>query len=69
MLHRAKSTAIRLWNDENGATLLEYSLLIGIILAVTATIIIAVGGWASTQWTNLCNNLGIKAGCTVPAGG
>jgi len=53
MLHRIKKSAVGLWRDESGASLIEYSLLIGLILAVTATTVIAVGGWASNQWTSL----------------
>jgi pilus assembly protein Flp/PilA len=59
MLGRAKSTAIRLWKDENGASLLEYSLLIGIILAATVAVVGLVGGWALTQWKTLKAALGI----------
>ena len=41
MLHRVKRTAVRLWKDEGGASLLEYSVLIGIILAVSIAAVIA----------------------------
>jgi len=53
MLHRIKKSAVGLWRDESGASLLEYSLLIGLILAVSATAVITVGGWANNQWTAL----------------
>jgi pilus assembly protein Flp/PilA len=53
MLRRTSSTVRRLGRDERGASLLEYSVLIGIILAVTVGAIIAIGGWANTQWGNL----------------
>ena len=32
MLREVKSFAVRLWKDEQGASLLEYSVLIGLIL-------------------------------------
>jgi pilus assembly protein Flp/PilA len=39
--------------NESGASLVEYSLLIGLItVAVVATIVI-VGTWVALQWTNL----------------
>jgi pilus assembly protein Flp/PilA len=57
MLHRAKSFAVRLWQDERGASLLEYSVLIGIILAVTVATVITIGGWAKNQWTTLNSSL------------
>jgi pilus assembly protein Flp/PilA len=65
MLHRAKSIATQLWKDEQGASLLEYSVLIGLILAVTVAAVIAIGTWAGGQWTTLKTNLGI----TTPAPG
>jgi len=58
MLSRAKSTAIRLWKDEGGASLVEYSVLIGIILVVTVGAITAVGTWASGRWGSLQTLLG-----------
>jgi pilus assembly protein Flp/PilA len=57
MLRRAKNFALRLWRDEEGASLLEYSVLIGIILAVTVTAVIAIGTWANNQWTTLQGSL------------
>ena len=59
MLQRTKSMAIRLWKDEGGASLLEYSLLIGIIVAVTVGVITAVGVWTTGRWTALKTALGI----------
>jgi Flp pilus assembly pilin Flp len=53
MLRRTRSTVRRLGRDERGASLLEYSVLIGIILAVTITAVIFVGNWAGGQWEDL----------------
>jgi pilus assembly protein Flp/PilA len=61
MLVRIKDAAVRLWKDERGASLLEYSILIGLITAGVVTTVIAVGGWVGTQWTTLRSNLGIAA--------
>jgi pilus assembly protein Flp/PilA len=47
----------RLRKDENGATMVEYSILIGIITAATILIIMNVGGFVNTAWNSLCNNL------------
>ncbi|TRC82166.1 Flp family type IVb pilin [Mesorhizobium sp. WSM4310] len=44
-------------DDENGAAMVEYSILIGIITAATITFIIAVGVYVTNSWTTLCNNL------------
>jgi pilus assembly protein Flp/PilA len=53
MLQRIKSTGVRLWKDERGASLLEYSVLIGLILAVSVGLIIGIGGWAQGRWSAL----------------
>ena len=42
MLHSIKTTAIRLWNDESGASLLEYSVLVGLITAGVVGTVMAV---------------------------
>ena len=38
---------------QNGAALIEYSVLIGILVVAVITIITAVGGWMNTQWTTV----------------
>ena len=43
--------------DENGAAMVEYSILIGIIAAASIVAIIAIGGWVGSQFTGLCANL------------
>ncbi|RWO96319.1 Flp family type IVb pilin [Mesorhizobium sp.] len=55
-------------DDENGAAMVEYSILIGIITAAVITLIIAVGAYVTGAWTALCDNLNTTAiGCTVTA--
>jgi pilus assembly protein Flp/PilA len=39
--------------DESGAALVEYSLLIGLITVGVVTLVIAVGGWVTGEWTQL----------------
>lgn len=53
MIRRIKETAVSLWKDEQGAALVEYSILIGIITAGVVTIVLAVGVWVGGQWTAL----------------
>ena len=43
----------RLQYDEAGATLVEYTVLLGIMLVAVITTISLVGGWMSTKWTAL----------------
>ena len=43
--------------DERGVTMLEYSILLGIITVAAITAIVFAGGWVSTQWTGLQTTL------------
>ena len=40
-------------NDESGAAFIEYTVLLGVIIAVGVGLVIAVGTWANGQWTAL----------------
>jgi pilus assembly protein Flp/PilA len=59
MIAKIKAVAVDLWSDERGASLLEYSILIGLITAGVVVTIGAVGGWVTLQWTTLKTRLGI----------
>ena len=52
-----KSLALRLRKDERGASLVEYSILIGIITVGAISAIGVVGGYVNTQWTTLSTTL------------
>jgi pilus assembly protein Flp/PilA len=43
----------RFKKDEDGAALIEYTVLLGILLIATIAIIVAVGGWISSEWRAL----------------
>jgi pilus assembly protein Flp/PilA len=43
----------KLRRDEDGAALIEYTVLLGIMLVAVIGTIVLVGGWIGTQWTNL----------------
>ena len=43
----------RLTRDEDGAALIEYSILIGLITVAAISMVILVGEWVGKQWTNL----------------
>ena len=43
----------QLASDEEGAALVEYTVLLGIMLVAVITTIGLVGGWMSTKWTAL----------------
>lgn len=43
----------KLRGDEDGAALIEYTVLLGILVVAVITTIIAVGGWVNGRWTAL----------------
>ena len=48
--------------DEEGAALVEYTVLLGIMLVAVIATILLVGGWVNTKWTALCAAL---PGCVL----
>ena len=56
-----------LHEDKSGASFIEYTALLGVILAVGIGILGSVGTWANDTWTFLCTSLnaGVVA-CTAP---
>jgi pilus assembly protein Flp/PilA len=57
MRKSVKDVAVRLWKDERGASLLEYSILIGLITVGVVATVTNVGTWISGKWTALYTNL------------
>lgn len=43
----------QLRSDENGAALVEYTVLLGILLIAVIGTIVTVGGWIATKWDAL----------------
>ena len=48
--------------DDSGAAFIEYTALLGVILAVGLVVLTRVGNWATSQWSTLCSGLGSKCG-------
>ncbi|MER8375831.1 Flp family type IVb pilin [Mesorhizobium sp. M1409] len=44
-------------DDENGAAMVEYSILIGIIAVASIMTVIAIGGWVNGRFSALCTAL------------
>jgi pilus assembly protein Flp/PilA len=44
------------WNEE-GAALIEYTVLLGVLIVAVIATIGFVGGWVSTQWNTLDTSL------------
>lgn len=47
----------RLRKNDKGASLIEYSILIGLITVAAILSIDAVGGWVASQWASLSSIL------------
>jgi len=47
----------KLSRDEDGASLIEYTVLLGILLVAVIATIGLVGAWVSGQWTSLQSQL------------
>ena len=43
----------KLGRDEEGAALVEYTVLLGVMLVAVIGTIVLVGGWVNTKWTAL----------------
>ena len=57
MLHRIKTTVENFGRDEAGVTMLEYTILIGIITAAVIGSVAYAGTWVTGKWTALTAKL------------
>jgi pilus assembly protein Flp/PilA len=53
----------RLGKDEEGAALIEYTVLLGVLLVAVIATIGLVGNWVSTKWIALACSLAQAGGC------
>jgi pilus assembly protein Flp/PilA len=53
VMSKALQLLNRLAKDEEGAALVEYTVLLGIMLVAVVATIGLVGGWVNTKWTAL----------------
>jgi pilus assembly protein Flp/PilA len=65
-----KAQLMQFWQDEEGATAIEYGLIAGLIAVVLITALTALGGGLGTLFTNIRNCLpGSGETCElIPAG-
>jgi pilus assembly protein Flp/PilA len=47
----------QLKSDEDGAALIEYTVLLAILLVAVIAVIAGVGGWISTEWASLSTKI------------
>ncbi|RWB79165.1 MAG: Flp family type IVb pilin [Mesorhizobium sp.] len=56
-MNKLMTMARQFRDDENGAAMVEYTILLGIITVAVIASVIFVGGWVGTQWTTLSGQL------------
>jgi len=52
-MRQAKQLIKKLKEDEKGAALVEYTVLLGVMLVAVISTIMLVGGWLNTKWAAL----------------
>jgi pilus assembly protein Flp/PilA len=52
-MFKGRQLVARLAKDEEGAALVEYTVLLGIMLVAVVATIGLVGGWVNAKWTAL----------------
>jgi pilus assembly protein Flp/PilA len=52
-MSRVSKLVRRLGKDEEGAALIEYTVLLGILVVAVIATIVAVGVWVNGKWTAL----------------
>ena len=57
-MRKAVTLLRQLRDDEDGAALIEYTVLLGILVVAVIATIISVGTWVSGQWTALSVGVG-----------
>ncbi len=50
-------TLAKFGNDEEGAALIEYTVLLGILVVAVIVTIGAVGQWVNVKWSTLNTNI------------
>ncbi|HTS41733.1 MAG TPA: Flp family type IVb pilin [Xanthobacteraceae bacterium] len=57
-MSKVVNLAKRFVADEEGAALIEYTVLLGIMLVAVIGTIVGVGNWVSNKWTTLNTTIG-----------
>ena len=63
-----KGIAARFSEEESGAAMVEYTVLLGIITVAVILFVIGVGQWVTGRWTGLCTNLNSSGVGTCASG-
>lgn len=59
-IKKAKQVLEKFRKDEDGAALIEYTVLLGILLVAVIAIIVFVGGWVNGKWSALSSAISGK---------
>ena len=62
------SIAKRFRDDDDGAAMVEYSILVGIIAGAAILIIVGIGLWVNGRFVDLCADLNQVAGTACGSG-
>ena len=58
---KALNTLKRFWRDDQGLETVEYAIITGLIVAATITAIGVLGGWVTTNFETVNENIGAAA--------
>lgn len=58
---KALNTLKRFWREDQGLETVEYAIITGLIVAATITAIGVLGGWVTTQFESVNENVGASA--------
>lgn len=56
-MNKLMTIARQFRDDENGAAMVEYTILLGLITVAVIVAVLFVGGWVGNKWTALQQNL------------
>jgi pilus assembly protein Flp/PilA len=56
-MRQAMQLIKKIQKDEEGAALVEYTVLLGVMLVAVISTIVLVGGWVNTKWVTLWTTL------------
>jgi pilus assembly protein Flp/PilA len=56
-MRKAMQLVQKLRGDEEGAALVEYTVLLGVMLVAVISTIVLVGGWVTNKWGALLTTL------------
>ena len=56
-MRKALEVVKKFAKDEEGAALIEYTVLLGVLIVAVVTSIGLVGGWVQTKWAGFCGAL------------